>query len=93
MIKSFYDKRTEKVFNRKHVSGVATDASRRAHRKLLILHACTNINDLRTPPSNRLEKLHGDREEQHSVRVNRQRRICFEWDGEHAHRVEFTDYH
>jgi proteic killer suppression protein len=55
--------------------------------------AATNIEDLRAPPGNRLEKLRGDREGQYSIRVNRQYRVCFSWIGADAHDVEITDYH
>lgn len=52
-----------------------------------------NINDLRVPPANRLEKLSGDREGQYSIRINDQWRICFEWRGSDAFNVEIADYH
>jgi toxin HigB-1 len=65
-----------------------------ALRKLLILDAASAINDLRVPPGNRLEKLAGDREGQHSIRINDQWRICFVWlDNGNADRVEIVDYH
>ena len=58
-----------------------------------MLHAALNINDLRQPPGNRLEKLEGDRDGQHSIRINDQWRICFIWQAGNARRVEITDYH
>ena len=65
-----------------------------ALRKLLILQAAITINDLRTPPGNRLEKLSGDRDGQHSIRINSQWRICFVWtEGNNADEVEIVDYH
>ena len=61
--------------------------------KLQQLHAAEDLKDLLIPVSNRLEALKGDREGQHSIRVNKQWRICFKWDGGHAANVEITDYH
>ena len=62
-------------------------------RKLEILHAARDLNDLGVPPGNRLERLAGDRKGQHSIRVNDQWRICFVWSGAGADQVEFVDYH
>ena len=64
-----------------------------ARRKLLILDAAAELLDLRVPPGNRLELLKGDRAGQHSIRINDQWRICFRWDGGHAHDVEIVDCH
>ena len=66
---------------------------RSALRKLLILDAAESLDDLRNPPGNRLEKLHGDREGQYSIRINDQWRVCFRWDAGDASEVEVTDYH
>jgi proteic killer suppression protein len=60
---------------------------------LLILDAAESLDDLRIPPGNRLEKLHGDREGQYSIRINDQRHVCFRWDAGDAYEVEITDYH
>jgi len=62
-------------------------------RKLLVLDAADTLEDLRNPPGNRLEKLKGDRQGQHSIRINDQWRICFKWSGGNADQVEITDYH
>jgi toxin HigB-1 len=62
-------------------------------RKLVVLDAAESVEDLRSPPGNRLEKLRGDREGQHSIRVNDQWRICFTWTDGGAHHVEIVDYH
>lgn len=62
-------------------------------RKLLMLDAAESLQDLRVPPGNRLEKLKGDRQGQHSIRVNQQWRICFIWIEAGATEVEITDYH
>jgi len=69
------------------------DIQRVARRKLEILDAAENLNDLRIPPANRLEKLSGNRANQHSIRVNNQWRICFTWRDEDAYDVEIVDYH
>jgi proteic killer suppression protein len=60
---------------------------------LLLLHQARSLNDLRSPPGNRLEALQDDREGRHSIRVNDQWRICFRWQGEDALEVEIVDYH
>ena len=64
-----------------------------ALRKLSILDAATSLDDLRTPPGNRLEALKGDRKGQHSIRINDQWRICFVWKAPDAEDVEIVDYH
>ena len=64
-----------------------------AAEKLDILNAATDLNDLRTPPGNRLEKLKGDLAEFHSIRVNVQWRIIFKWSAGNATDVQFIDYH
>ena len=64
-----------------------------ARRKLLQLQVATTLQDLRVPPGNRLEALSGDREEQHSIRVNDQYRVCFRWTTAGAEDVEIVDYH
>jgi len=66
---------------------------RQARRKLLLLDAAAKLDDLRQPPGNRLEALRGDRRGQHSIRINDQWRICFEWDADGAEMVEIVDYH
>ncbi|MCP9886685.1 type II toxin-antitoxin system RelE/ParE family toxin [Cyanobium sp. ATX 6A2] len=64
-----------------------------AERKLVILDAASCLDDLRVPPGNRLEKLHGDREGQYSIRINDQWRICFRWNDSGPENVEIVDYH
>ena len=64
-----------------------------ANRKLLIIDAAEALNDLRVPPGNRWEQLRGDRAGQHSIRINDQCRICFNWTPAGAADVEITDYH
>ena len=93
MIRSFADKRTIAIFREVRARGVSDGVARSAKRKLDLLHAAARIEDLLSPPGNRLEKLKGDRAGQWSIRVNEQWRICFRWDGHEAHDVEFIDYH
>jgi proteic killer suppression protein len=64
-----------------------------ARRKLRILNNAQDIKDLRIPPGNRLEALHGDRDSQYSIRINDQYRICFVWRQGEAYQVEIVDYH
>jgi proteic killer suppression protein len=64
-----------------------------ARRKLDLLNRVRTLAELRVPPGNRLEPLSGDRQGQHSVRINDQYRICFTWENGHAGQVEITDYH
>jgi proteic killer suppression protein len=93
MIKSFAEKETEKVFKREFSKKLPPDIQRAARRKLEVLNAAETLQDLRTPPSNHLEKLSGSRKGQHSVRINDQWRICFVWKETDAHNVEIADYH
>ncbi|MBT8397655.1 MAG: type II toxin-antitoxin system RelE/ParE family toxin [Gemmatimonadetes bacterium] len=93
MIKSFRDRDTERLFQRNAVKKLGTDVQRSALRKLRMLDAATVLEDLRVPPGNRLERLKGDREGQHSIRINRQWRICFRWRSGDAYDVEIVDYH
>lgn len=100
MIKSFADSETKKVFERIYSKKLPEDIQRRARRKLAMIDAARKIQDLRSPPGNRLKKLEGDREGQRSIRINDQWRICFRWhdgdaydhDGD-AYDVEIDDYH
>ncbi len=93
MIKSFRGKQSEYVFQRKYVKNLSVAVQRLAYRKLLVLDATERLIDLNVPPGNRLEKLSGDREGQHSIRINEQWRICFKWHKGDAYEVEITDYH
>ena len=79
MIKSFADKRTAALFAGYSVKAVPNQIQGRARAKLLAVDAANELDDLRVPPGNRLEALHGDRRGQHSIRINDQWRICFEW--------------
>jgi proteic killer suppression protein len=93
MIRSFQDKEAEKTFKRQRSSKLPETLQRSALRKLRMLNRAASLDDLRVPPANRLEKLKGDRTGQHSIRINDQWRICFEWHDHDAFRVEIVDYH
>lgn len=93
MIKTFKSKETEKIFARQHSRKLPKDIQQVAYRKLRMLNNAVDINDLRIPPANRLEKLKGNREGQYSIRINNQWRICFEWSKGDASNVEIVDYH
>ena len=92
MIRSFACPDTEALFNSHSVSRFR-NIERVARRKLLQIHAATEIASLRIPPGNQLEMLKGNRKGQYSIRVNDQWRICFVWKSEGAHNVEIVDYH
>jgi len=93
MIRGIGDKETEKVFNGRFSKKLPQDIQRIAERKLIMLHVATSLHDLRVPPSNRLEALKEDRKDLHSIRINAQRRICFEWREDGVYEVEIIDYH
>lgn len=93
MIRSFKNSDTEKVWNREHVRALGAELQRAAQKKLRLLNAASQLNSLRVPPGNRLEKLVGSRAGQHSIRINDQYRICFNWADGGADDVEITDYH
>ena len=93
MIASFADRDTERLFRRERVRGFPTELQRVMLRKLVLVDAAEQLDDLRVPPGNRLEKLHGDRQGQHSIRINDQWRVCFRWRDGNAHEVAIVDYH
>ena len=97
MIKSFLDKGTEDIFNRKRSKEAVRTCPRQiwrvAQRKLDQLNAVVSLNSLHIPPGNRLEMLRKERMGQHSIRINDQFRVCFIWTEEGPERVEITDYH
>ena len=92
MIRSFKDAATARLFADEDVPRFR-GIERQARRKLLLLNGARTINDLRSPPGNRLEALAGDRRGQHSIRINDQWRICFLWREGGAEDVEVVDYH
>lgn len=93
MIRSFRDSDTQKIWELRRPKGISVELAKVARRKMQILDAADNINDLRVPPGNRLENLQPPREGQHSIRVNDQYRICFTWRDGGPEDVELTDYH
>ncbi len=93
MIRSFANRDTERIFRRQRTRRLAVDVQRVARRRLLILDAADRLNDLRVPPGNRLEKLTGNRNGQHSIRINDRWRICFRWNRGDAYDVGIVDYH
>lgn len=94
MIIGFKSEETRRIYDGLISRRYPTDIQTVALRKMLMLQAATTVNDLRTPPGNRLEKLSGGRKGQYSIRINDQWRICFVWtEGNHADEVEIVDYH
>ncbi len=93
MIRSFKSKEAERIFNRERSRRLPSDIQQAALRKLRMLNRAVNLQDLRVPPNNRLEKLSGGRAGQYSIRINDQWRICFEWKEGNADNVEIVDYH
>lgn len=92
MIKSFRCAETKRLFERERVK-LFQAAERQTQRKLVMLSAAKELRDLSAVPGNRLEKLHGDRKGQYSIRINDQWRVCFNWKDGDAYDVEITDYH
>lgn len=92
MIKSYRDKATEAFANGQFVKKFQ-GFSRQAEKRLEILDAAEILGDLAALPSNRLEALSGNRAGQHSIRINQQWRICFEWPDDGPENVEIVDYH
>ena len=93
MIRSFADRETELVWQGFRPRRLPPDVLRGAFRKLQMIDAAGQVEDLRVPPGNRLEMLVRDRKGQWSIRINDQWRICFRWVNEHAEDVEICDYH
>jgi proteic killer suppression protein len=93
VIRGFRDRETESVWKGDVSRRLPQDIQPVARRKLRMLNNARTLNDLRVPPANRLEALHGKRKGQHSIRINDQWRICFVWKDGGAHDVEIVDYH
>jgi len=93
MLASFRDAETERLWRSGKTRRLPFDLHRRAFKKLAILHAAVALDNLRIPPGNRLEALRGDRQGQHSIRINDQYRVCFVWRDGNAFDVEIIDYH
>jgi proteic killer suppression protein len=93
VIRSFADLETERLFTTGRSRRLPGNVIQRAKRKLQILDSATGLKDLASPPGHRLESLRGDREGQHSIRINDQFRLCFRWENGDAYDVEVVDYH
>jgi len=92
MIVSFKNRETRRLAEGFRVARFA-DVEATARRKLRFLEIAATLDDLRVPPSNRLEALKGDREGLHSIRINDRYRVCFRWTLRGAEDVEIVDYH
>ena len=93
MIRSFGSKETEKIWNGTKSTKLPGEIQNVARRKLRMIHNSIDVNDLRIPPANRLEKLKGDLSGLYSIRINDQWRIIFKFTNGNAFDVEITDYH
>lgn len=93
MIKSFGDKESEKIWSGDRSKKLPNEIQDVARRKLRMLNNAQDINDLRIPPANKLEKLKGDLKEYHSIRINNQWRIIFKWTNNDAYDISIVDYH
>jgi len=93
MIQSFKCKETEKIFKGLISRKFPINIQSRAFNKLALIHVSLTIDDLKSPPSNHLEQLKGDRSGQYSIRINNKYRICFKWQDNDACYVEIVDYH
>jgi toxin HigB-1 len=93
VIITFRDIETEKVFQRQKSRKLPQDIQQVALRKLRMINSSINLDDLRIPPANHLEKLTGNRAGQYSIRINDRWRICFDWQDGNAYQVEIVDYH
>ncbi len=93
VIKSYRNKETENAAKGNFGRRFPNDIRKRAKMRLDRINAAIIIDDLKVPPSHMLETLRGDRKGQHSIRINLQWRICFNWEDGAAFNVEITDYH
>jgi toxin HigB-1 len=93
MIRSFKDEATRELFETGRSRKIASEIHKVAVRKLTYLDSAEALQELRSPPGNRLEALKSDREGQHSIRINNRYRLCFVWRNQSAHEVEIVDYH
>ena len=93
MIRSFGSKETENIWNGNSVKKLPVEIQKIGRRKLRMLNNSQDIQDLRVPPSNRLEKLSGNLKDFYSIRINKQWRIIFKWKNGNAYEVKIVDYH
>jgi proteic killer suppression protein len=90
---SFGDKESKKVFNLEYSRKLPREIQERAYHKLVAIHEAESLENLRNPPGNHLELLHGPLDGFHSIRINNQWRVIFRWEGCDAAEVKITDYH
>lgn len=93
MIKEFGDKESEKIWTGIRSKKLPSEIQNVARRKLRMINNAQDVYDLRIPPANRLEKLKGDLKEYHSIRINNQWRLIFQWKNNDAYDVKIVDYH
>jgi proteic killer suppression protein len=93
VIKTFADRRTKELYETGKAKRFPPDVAKRSARKLEYVDLATTLDDLRSPPGNRLHALEGDRKGQHSISINDQWRICFSFEDGDAYDVEVCDYH
>ena len=93
MILDFRSKEAEAIWRGETSRRLPPEIQQAARRKLRMLNNARNLNDLRSPPANRLEALKHDRKGQHAIRINDQWRICFNWTDAGPTNVEIVDYH
>jgi proteic killer suppression protein len=93
MIKSFGDKESEKIWKGFLLKKLPNEIQDVARRKFRMINNAQDINDLRIPPANRLEKLKGDQQDYYSIRINNQWRIIFKWIHNHGYEIKIVDYH
>ena len=93
MIKTFGDKESEKIWNGIRSKKLPNEIQDVARRKLRMLNNAQDVNDLRIPPANKLEKLKGNLEDFYSIRINNQWRLIFQWLNNDVYEVKIVDYH
>lgn len=93
MIKEFGDKESEKIWTGIRPKKLPSEIQNVARRKLRMINNAQDVYDLRIPPANRLEKLKGDLKEYHSIRINNQWRLIFQWKNNDAYDVKIVYYH
>lgn len=93
MIKTFGDNESEKIWNGILSKKLPNEIQDVARRKFRMLNNAQDVNDLRIPPANRLEKLKGNLEDYYSIRINNQWRIIFQWLNNDSYEVKIVDYH
>ena len=93
MIVSFGSKETEKIWQGEKTKRIPVEIQKVGRRKLKMLNSSQSLTDLKIPPSNKLEKLKGGKNDFYSIRINNQWRIIFKWQNNHAQEVEIIDYH